>query len=125
MRHEIQDHGVVSEAVWHKNVPLKVSICAWQLFRNRWTTKDNLWHRGVIPVDSQLYVSRCAQNETAEYLIIHCSTFGSLWQLMKTWIGVYSADPQHVLEHFNQFKYSSGGYTPRRSFLHMIWLCCI
>jgi hypothetical protein len=34
-------------------------------------------------------------------------------------------DPQHVTDHFYQFIYSSGGYTPRRSFLHMLWLCCI
>jgi len=29
------------------------------------------------------------------------------------------------MDHFYQFIHSTGGYTPRRSFLHLIWLCCI
>jgi len=125
MQQEMHDHDVVSDAVWHKHVPLKVSICAWQLFRNRWSTKDNLLRRGVISIDAQLCISGCGQIETAEHLIIHCPIFGSLWQLVKSWLGVYSVDPQHVMEYFHQFIYSSGGHTSRRSFLHMTWLCCI
>jgi len=125
MRQEMHDHDNMLDAVWHKSVPLKVSICVWRLFRNRWPTKDNLWRRGVIFLDSQLCVSGCWQNETAAHLIIHCPTFASLWQSVKKWIGVYYVDPQNVMDHFSQFIYSSGGYTTRRSFLHMIWLCCI
>ena len=34
-------------------------------------------------------------------------------------------EPQHIVDHCHQFRYSSGGYIPRRSFLHMIWLYCI
>jgi len=97
----------------------------WRLFRNRWPTKDNLGRRGVIPLGSLLCVLGCGQNETAEHLVIHCPTFGSLWQHVKSWLGVYYVDPQHVMNHFYQFMYSSRGYTPRRSFLLMIWLCCI
>ena len=79
----------------------------------------------VITVDSQLCVSGCGQHESADHLIIHCPIFGSLWQHVKTWLGVYFVDLQHVMDHFFQFVYSSGGYTPRHSFLHLIWLCCI
>jgi len=32
MRQEIHDHDAISEAMLYKNVPLKVSICAWRLF---------------------------------------------------------------------------------------------
>jgi len=32
MRQEILNHVVISEAPWHKNVPLIVSMCAWRLF---------------------------------------------------------------------------------------------
>ena len=99
MRLEIHDPDAVSEAVWHKNVSLKVCIYVWRFFRNRWSTKDNLRRRGI-PIDSQLCVSGCGQNETAEHLIIHCPTFGSLWQHVKTWLGVYSVDPQHVMYRF-------------------------
>jgi hypothetical protein len=49
----MHNYDAVSDAVWHKHVPLKVSICAWRLLRNPWPTKDNLMHRGVISIDSQ------------------------------------------------------------------------
>jgi len=29
------------------------------------------------------------------------------------------------MDHFQQFIYASGGQISRRSFLHLIWLCCI
>ena len=37
-------HGVeaTSYFIWHKQVPLKVSVLAWRLIRNRLPTKDNL-----------------------------------------------------------------------------------
>jgi len=126
MRQEMHNHDFVSDAPWHKSVPLKVSICVWRLLRNRWPTKDNLVRRGVITNDTQLCVIGCGKkNETIDHLIIHCPIFGDLLQQIKTWIGVFSVDPQQVMDHYYQFVYSSGGYTPRRSFLHLIWLCGI
>ena len=35
---------------------------------------------------------------------------------------MFSVDPQQVSDHYYQFVYSSGGYAPRRCFLHLIWL---
>jgi len=122
MRQEMHNHDVVSDASWHKSVPLKVSICVWRLLCNRWPTKDTLVRWGVITCDSQLCVTGCGQNETIDHLIIHCLIFGNLWIQIKTWIGVFSVDPQQVLDHYYQFVYSSGGYAPRRTFLHLIWL---
>ena len=106
MRQEMHDHDIVSEAPWHKSVPLKLFICAWRLFRNRWPTKDNLVRRGIINMDDQLCVSGCGQNETIDHLIIHCPVFGNLWQLVKSWIGVYSVDPYQVTDNFYQFVHS-------------------
>jgi hypothetical protein len=120
MRQEMHVHDDSSDVVWHKNAPLKVSICVWRLLRNRWPTKDNLRRRGVISLDSQLCVSGCGQIESADHLIIHCPFFGSLWQHVRNWLGVYFVDPQCVLDHCQQFRFSTGGYYPRRSFLHMI-----
>jgi len=125
MRQEIQVHDVASDAPWNKNVPLKVSICAWRLFRNIWPIKDNLVRRGVISNDNQLCVSGCGQQETIDHLIIHCNIFGDLWKLIKSWISVYLVDPLQVTDHFNQCVHSTGGYAPRRLFLYLIWLCCI
>jgi len=125
MRQDMHNQDVVSEAPWHKNVPLKVSICVWRLLRIRWPTKDNLVCRGVITSDSQLCVIGCGQNETIDHLIIHSPVFGNLWQQIKAWIGVFYVDPQQVTNHYYQFVHSSGGYAPRRSFLHLICLCGI
>jgi hypothetical protein len=97
-------------AVWSKNVPMKVSICVWRLLRNKWLTKYNLVRRGIILFDSQLCVFGCGHNESADHLLIHCPTFGELWQHIKTWISVYSVDPQHIMDHFIQFAYSSRGF---------------
>ena len=38
-------------SIWHKDVPLKVVVFAWRLFRDRLPTKDNLLRRGVINHD--------------------------------------------------------------------------
>jgi len=88
MRQEMHHHDAVSEGVWHKSVPLKISICARRLFHNICPTKDNLTRHGIIPIDSQLCVSGCGQNESANHLIIHCPIFGFLWQQVKGWFGV-------------------------------------
>jgi len=37
--------------IWHLQVPLKVSILAWRLLRDRLSTKINLLNRGIIVVD--------------------------------------------------------------------------
>jgi hypothetical protein len=70
--------------------------------------------RGIIPFDSQLCVSGCGSNESADHLVIHCPTFGEVWQHIRTWIGVHSVDPQHIMDHFIQFAYYSGGFKPRQ-----------
>lgn len=72
----------------------------------------------------QLCASRCGKNVTIDHLIVHCPVFGTLWQLVKSWIGVYSVDPYQVTNHFYQFVHSTGGFAQRRSFIHLIWLCC-
>jgi len=38
---------------------------------------------------------------------------------------VFFVTPQQVSEHYYHFIHSTGGYAPRRSFLHLIWLCVI
>jgi len=125
MWQEMHNHDVASEAPWHKNVPLKVSICVWRLLRNRWPTKDNLVLRGVVTSVSQLCVTGCGQNENIDHLIIHCPVFGNLWQHIKAWIDVFFVTPQQVTEHYYQFIHSTGGSAPHRSFVHLIWLCGI
>jgi hypothetical protein len=47
-----------------------------------------------------------------------------LWCLVRDWVGIVSADPFHIQDHFVQFVHSTGGSRARRSFMQLLWLCC-
>ncbi|GAU10409.1 hypothetical protein TSUD_421800, partial [Trifolium subterraneum] len=74
--------------IWHSQVPLKVSILAWCLLRDRLPTKANLFTRGILPPTAHFCVSNCGAVESAHHLFISCSTFGSLLALACSWIGI-------------------------------------
>ncbi|GAU10841.1 hypothetical protein TSUD_425610, partial [Trifolium subterraneum] len=111
--------------IWHSQVPLKVSIFAWRLVRDRLPTKANLVTRGILSHVAGLCVSGCGEVESAQHLFVSCSIFGSIWGLVRSWIGITSADPTSLRDHFVQFTYSAGGSRVRRSFLQLIWLTCV
>ena len=67
-----------ASSIWHKDVPLKVVLFAWRLFRDR-LPKDNLLRRGVIHFDSRLCVAGCGTVETSYHLFLHCNFFGFVW----------------------------------------------
>ena len=73
---------VVVSSLWHKDVPLKVVLFAWRLFRDKLPTKDNLLHRGVIDNDSRMCVGGCGLEESSHHLFLHCNVFGSVWHLI-------------------------------------------
>ncbi|MCI09288.1 kinesin-like protein, partial [Trifolium medium] len=106
---EAQDVEATIDLIWHKHVPLKVSVVAWRLFRNRLPTKDNLMRRHIITQDSQFCVTGCGGVETAHHLFLSCPVFASLWSLISAWVGISSADPFLLQDHFVQFTHSSGG----------------
>ncbi|GAU15866.1 hypothetical protein TSUD_40870 [Trifolium subterraneum] len=120
-----QGADATSNLIWHKQVPVKVSLLAWRLFRNRLPTKDNLATRNVIPHDSQLCVNGCGGLETAHHLFLSCLVFAPLWGEVTSWIDISPAAQISLQDHFIQFIHSSGGQRARRSFLQLIWLCCI
>ncbi|GAU31515.1 hypothetical protein TSUD_332900 [Trifolium subterraneum] len=123
--HPSDPHEAALDLIWHKQVPLKVSIFAWRLLRDRLPTKSNLVIRGIITSEAQDCVAGCGGMETAQHLFISCSTFGSLWSSVRSWIGFSSVDPHSLTDHFLQFTFSSGGLSVRRSFLQLIWLVCV
>ncbi|KAK2387235.1 hypothetical protein QL285_061035 [Trifolium repens] len=117
--------GEAEDLIWHRHVPLKVSIFAWRLLRDRLPTRANLVSRGILAPDLHYCVAGCGSIETAQHLFLSCSTFGSLWALVRSWIGFSAADADSLTDHFLQFTYSAGGLRPRRSFLQLIWLTCV
>jgi hypothetical protein len=88
--------GAADDLLWHRQVPLKVSIFAWHLLRDRLPTKTNLVSRGILAPNLQDCVTGCGGIETAQHLFLSCSTFGSLWALVHSWIG-FSAVDAHSL----------------------------
>jgi hypothetical protein len=97
---------IVDEAstLWHRHVPLKVSILDRRLLRNRLPTKSNLAVRGILGSDVHLCVSGCGEVETAQHLFVSCPIFRDLWQHVRAWIGG-GVDPFDISDHFVQFSY--------------------
>jgi hypothetical protein len=113
------------DLLWHKQVPLKVSILAWRLLRERLPTKANLVTRGVLSPDQHFCMTGCGGIETAHHVFLACSTFGSLWALVRSWIGFSAVDAYSLSDHFLQYTYSAGSLRARRSFLQLVWLACV
>ncbi|PNX86424.1 heat shock protein, partial [Trifolium pratense] len=111
--------------IWHSQVPLKVSIFAWRLLRDRLPTRVNLVTRGVLSPTAHTYVFGCGAAESAHHLFISCGIIGSLWDLVRLWIDIPLADFTTLRDHFVQFTVSMGGSRAWRSFLQLIWLSCV
>ena len=114
-----------SNMVWHRHVPLKVSILAWRLLRNRLPSKSNLEVRGIMVQDGHLCVSGCGAVETVQHMFVSCPIYSILWQHVRAWIGVSGVDPYDTADHFVQFSYLLGSATKNRSFMQLLWLVCV
>ena len=105
----------ILDNVWHKHVPLKVSLFAWRLLRNRLPTKDNLVRRHVLQHDATQCVKGCSGQESASHLFLHCATFGNLWVSVSQWLHVSFVAPEVLCDHFLQFGHLAG---VRESHIH-------
>jgi hypothetical protein len=113
------------EHIWYKQVPLKVSILAWRLLKDRLPTRSNLQRRGILAATDNSCLSGCGMEETASHIFLHCEVFGSLWQHIRSWIGMSGVHPRNISEHFFQFTHSIGHSKACQSFLQLIWLLCV
>jgi len=114
-----------ASSIWHKDVPLKVVLFAWRLFRDRLPTKDNLLRQGVIHFDSRLCVAGCGTVETSHHLFLHCNFFGTVWHSIYSWFGISVANPFYVSDHFHQFGFCGGLARRRCSILQVIWFATV
>ncbi|KEH24042.1 hypothetical protein MTR_7g102890 [Medicago truncatula] len=92
---------------------------------DRLPMKTNLAIRGVIPTSASYCVSGCDHVETAEHIFLNCTTFASLWQHVREWIGFVGVDSDNISDHFLQFTLMTGPGKAKCSFLQLIWLMCI
>nr|ABD28363.1 hypothetical protein MtrDRAFT_AC148289g7v2 [Medicago truncatula] len=92
----------VVPSIWRKDVPLKVSVFAWRMFRDRLPTKDNLSRR-------KYHSGRCP----------------GVWYLVHHWLSVPLVNPLSISNHYLQFRISSGFAIFRCSFMHLLWFASI
>jgi len=108
------------DLIWHKQVLLKVFIFAWQFRRDRLPTKSNLAIRGVISNDTCLCVVGYGQVEDTRHLFLSISFFGSIWPLLRSWIGFDGANNQDITYHFTHFTFSIWALKSQRSFQQLV-----
>jgi hypothetical protein len=94
--HEPITLEATEDLLWHKQVPLKVSILAWHLLRDWLPTKTNLVARVILSLNLDQCVTCCGGAESAQHLFLSCGTFGSLWPLVRAWIGFLTADAHNI-----------------------------
>ncbi|GAU37843.1 hypothetical protein TSUD_57030 [Trifolium subterraneum] len=116
--------GVAEGLIWHTQIPLKVSIFAWRLLRDRLPTKANLVTRDILSSEAHQCMSGCGTVESAQHLFLFCDTFGSLWLHVSSWMESSPVVYQTLSDHFVQFTHSAGGSRARHSFMQLIWLVC-
>jgi len=116
---------VAPSSLWNKDIPLKVVLFAWRLFRDRLSTKDNLFRHGVIDHDSRMCVSGVGSLKNSSHLIMHCRGFGLVWNFIYRWIGISMVTPCYVVDHFNQFTYAGGGAKTQRSIMQVLWFATV
>jgi len=84
-------------------------------------TKGNLFRRGIVQHDDQMCVGGCRVQETIVHLFLNCGIFGQIWKTVRNWLGVYTALPANIMDHFLQFSSTSGYAKGRKSFMSLIW----
>jgi hypothetical protein len=92
-------------------VPLKVTVFAWRLLRERLPTKDNLLRCSILHHDNQLCVGGCGMEETTYNLFFSCPILDTIWYQLRGWSGVSRVDPMFLFEHFLQFDQLGGNHT--------------
>ncbi|PNY00278.1 cytochrome p450 [Trifolium pratense] len=117
---EVPVAEATSDLTWHKQIPLKVSVLSWRLFRNRSPTRDFLALRNIIHQEAQFCVTGCGGLEATQHLFLSCPVFASLWNSIQAWIGIQTTDSDQLQDHLVQFVHSSGGLRACRSFLQLV-----
>ena len=117
--------GTSDDLIWHKKVPLKVSILAWRLLHDRLPTKSNLLNRGILSHEAAICSDVCGQAETASHLFLQCDTYASMWQLVRSWLGVSGVDPPSLHDHFFSSVYSLSRWHEGLSIFPPVGVACV
>ena len=112
--------GTSDALIWHKQVPLKVSIMAWRLLHDRLLTKSNLLNRGILSPEVANCSTTCGQAETATHLLLHCTVVDG-YVLVRCFRSGSSRSPGSFFSVHQLFR----GLKACRSFLQLLWLLSV
>ena len=94
--------------VWHRYIPVKVSLLVWRLLRNRLPTKDNLMRQSILHVNDSVCATGCGITEIATHLSLDCEMSYGLWLHVWNWVGLSVVPPGQIHDHFTQFSFMAG-----------------
>jgi len=63
--------------------------------------------RDIITYAAAGCLAGCDHQETSQHLFISCGFYGSLWQAVRSWLGVSGPNPLSISDHFYQFTHSA------------------
>jgi len=118
------DRSLVDD-VWHRYILAKVSLFVWRLLCNRLPTKDNLMRRRIIHADADVCAYGCGQPKSPIHLFLECASSNSVWLHVRQWIGISTASPRQLREHFSQFSVMAGMPRSTYSVFKVIWFACL
>jgi hypothetical protein len=101
------DKSLVDD-VWHRHIPVKVSMFVWRLLRIRLPTKDNLLRRNILHANNLASANGCGASETVTHLFLDCELSYILWLHVWNWVGLSVVPPCQLRDHFIQFSFMAG-----------------
>ncbi|XP_057810311.1 uncharacterized protein LOC131024792 [Salvia miltiorrhiza] len=111
--------------VWKSPIPHKAKVHAWRCLRNRLATCDNLIKRNVAVNVEESWCNGCvASEETANHLFLHCHKVQQVWDEIQKWIGISSARPMKLEQHYNWFIHLGKG-KKSGNMLKAVWICTV
>ncbi|XP_057793022.1 uncharacterized protein LOC131009626 [Salvia miltiorrhiza] len=111
--------------VWSAPTPHKVRVTAWRCLKNRLATYGNLVKRRVQLADVEVWCNACVGNvETANHLFLLCPKAQQVWNAIESWMGIRTARPKELMQHFNMFINSGRGRESEKA-LKALWMCTI
>ncbi|OVA02993.1 Reverse transcriptase zinc-binding domain [Macleaya cordata] len=86
--------------IWDQLIPTKISFFIWLVYHNAAPTQDNLAKRGMVVVN-RCYLC-CADGETVDHLLLHCSFANEIWTSFLAEFGIRWAFQNQVKEVFEE-----------------------
>jgi len=82
-------------------------------------------HQGILLITDAACVGGCVDFESATHLFLHCNVFGSLWSLVRNWLGISLVPSGELRSHFIQFTKMAGMLRVSHLYLRIIWFATI